>query len=72
VGQRLFDVSLQGQMVYPDLDVCREAGGANRMLVKEFHQVQVKTELTVQLMATPEASVPEPVLCAVEVMAEGW
>lgn len=71
-GQRRFDVALQGQTVCHDLDVCREAGGPNRMLVKEFHQVQVKSELTVQLTPAPEASVPTPVLCGVEVVAEGW
>jgi hypothetical protein len=72
VGQRLFDVSLQGETVCHDLDVCREAGGVNRMLVKEFYQVQVKTELTVQLTPTPEASVAEPVLSGIEAVAEGW
>ncbi len=32
-GERVFDVSLQGQTVYSGLDVSAEAGGPNRMLV---------------------------------------
>ena len=52
-----------------DLDIARETGGPNRGLVKEFKGVLVKQDLTVTL--TPSGGSP-PVLCGVEVVAEGW
>src|SRR5262249_7869837 len=69
-GQRLFHVGLQGQEVLHDLDIAREAGGPNRRLVKEIKGVRVKKDLTVTL--TPASSGKEPVLCGLEVLAEGW
>jgi hypothetical protein len=67
-GQRVFHVGLQGKEVLKDFDVVKEAGGPMRGVVKEFRGVRVKKDLTVTL--SPSAGVP--VLCGVEVMAEGW
>jgi hypothetical protein len=61
---------LQGQEVLHDFDIAREAGGPNRALVKERKGIRVKKELTVTL--TPASAGKEPVLCGVEVIAEGW
>jgi outer membrane protein assembly factor BamB len=69
-GRRVFHVALQGQEVLHDFDIAREAGGPNRRLVKEIKGVRVQKELTVTL--TPAAAGKEPVLCGVEVLAEGW
>jgi outer membrane protein assembly factor BamB len=69
-GQRVFHVALQGQEVLHDFDIAREAGGPNRGLVKELKGIRVKKELTVTL--TPASAGKEPVLCGVEVHAEGW
>jgi hypothetical protein len=67
-GQRVFDVAVQGRTLLKGLDVSAEAGGPNRGLVKEFKGVRVRGELKVTL--TPGRG--EPVLCGVEVIAEGW
>lgn len=67
-GARHFDVSLQGRTVCEGLDVSAEAGGPNRMLVKEYHGVQVGPTLTLKL-APAEGSAP-PVLCGVEAVQE--
>jgi outer membrane protein assembly factor BamB len=67
-GQRVFHVGLQGKEVLKDFDIVKEAGGPLRGVVKEFRGVRVKKDLTVTL--SPSAGVP--VLCGVEVTAEGW
>jgi outer membrane protein assembly factor BamB len=71
-GQRVFDVALQGDTVLKDFDVVREAGGAQRALVKEFKGVRVGKDLTVTLTPAASAPVRQAVLCGVEVRAEGW
>jgi hypothetical protein len=71
-GERVFDVALQGEDVLKDFDVVSEAGGTNRGVVKEFHGVRVGSELSVTFAPTPAAQVPVPLLCGIEVQAEGW
>jgi hypothetical protein len=71
-GQRVFDVALQGDTLLKDFDVVREAGGAQRALVKEFKGVRVGKDLTVTLTPAAGAPVKQAVLCGVEVRAEGW
>ena len=44
-GQRLFDVTIQGQTVLTGFDIVREAGGRHHALVKEFKGVRVKERL---------------------------
>jgi hypothetical protein len=70
-GRRVFDVSLQGNLVVTALDVVEESGGPNRGVVKEVKGVRAGRELTVTL--TPiDPTMEPPVLCGVEVAAEGW
>jgi outer membrane protein assembly factor BamB len=71
-GQRRFSVSLQGKEVVQDLDIARETGGAKQALVKEFKGIQAGKELNVRLVPTPGAAVAVPVLCGIEIIAEGW
>jgi outer membrane protein assembly factor BamB len=69
VGQRVFDVGLQGETICSSLDVCREAGGPNRLLMKEFRRVRAGQALTIQLTPT-NSSLAEPVLCSVEIIKD--
>ena len=70
-GKRLFHVVLQSKRVLENLDVCKEAGGPGRGLVKEVKGVRVGEDLTVRL--TPAGPVGRPpVLSGVEIVAEGW
>lgn len=71
-GERIFDVALQGELVLDDFDIAAEAGAANRGVVKEFKGVKVRKDLTVTLTASEVAPGSQPVLCGVEVVAEGW
>ena len=70
-GRRVFDVSLQDKVVVEGFDVVELADGRNRALVKEFTDVEVGKELRISLTHRREDSLP-PVLCGVEVVAEGW
>jgi outer membrane protein assembly factor BamB len=67
-GDRCFAVSLQGQEVLGNLDVVKEAGGAHRGIVREFHGVRAEKELVVSL--TPRSGRPT-LLCGMEITAEG-
>jgi hypothetical protein len=65
-GQRLFDVALQGKEILKDFDICREAGGADRALVKEFI-VPASTELKLKFVPRKGSTL----LCGLEVAAGG-
>ena len=56
-GRRVFDVRIQGKVVLSDFDIAKEAGGANKAIVKEIPGVSVKGRLAVELV--PKGSVVE-------------
>ena len=64
-GERLFDVSLDGEKVLESLDVLKEAGGKDRMLVKAFKNIPAGKALRIEL--TPV--VGRTLLSGVEVVA---
>ncbi len=66
--QRRFNVSLQGQMVLEDFDIVEQAGGPNRLVVKEFKGIPVQDDLKVNL--TPVKADQDPLLCGIEIIAE--
>ena len=63
-GERVFDVSLQGKPVLKEFDVAKEAGGADRALVREFREVAARKELKIAFAAR----VGVPVLCGIEIL----
>jgi outer membrane protein assembly factor BamB len=63
-GQRLFDVSLQGKIVLPGLDVVAKAGGPRRQLVQEFKNVLIASELQIGF----KAKAGEPLISGVELL----
>jgi len=71
IGQRRFNIALQGKPVLEGFDIVREAGQVNRTVVKEFQGIDVKDDLKVLLAPTTEASAA-PLLCGIEILAEGW
>ena len=64
-GERLFDVALDGNRVLESLDVVKEAGGKDRLLVKEFKSVPAGKVLQIEL--TPVAG--RTLLSGVEIVA---
>lgn len=72
VGERVFDVKLQGKEVLTAFDVVKEAGGVRRALVKEFPHITASTQLLLEL--TPKNPKADwntaPILNGLEVIAE--
>ncbi|MCI0635475.1 MAG: malectin, partial [Actinobacteria bacterium] len=66
-GDRVFDVSIQGQRVLDGFDIAREAGGRMRSVVREFRNIESDGSLAVALSARSGA----PVLCGIEIVAGG-
>jgi hypothetical protein len=69
IGQRLFNVSLQGRQVMENFDIAREAGATNRSVVKEFNRINIKDDLRITLTPTT-ASQADPLICGIEIIAE--
>ena len=66
-GERVLDVKLQGKTVLANLDVVKAAGGPNRALVREFKNVPVKENLTLELIGRTKAPT---ILSGIEVALE--
>jgi outer membrane protein assembly factor BamB len=71
-GQRLFDASLQGKDVLSRFDIVAEAGGSRRVLVREFRNIMIDRNLTIDLRPCPDADVAETLLSGIEVLPDGW
>jgi len=71
IGRRLFNVSLQNQQVLEAFDIFKDAGGINRPVVKEFKGINIKDDLRIALTPATESQAP-PLLCGIEIIAEGW
>ena len=70
LGQRIFDVAIQGTIVLRAFDVVREAGAPYRGIVKEFKGIKVTDDLIVDLTPADHAPLAEPILCGIEVVVE--
>ena len=68
-GQRVFDVKLQGKVVLKDFDVAKAAGGANRAVVKQFHDVVAARAVTVELVPKTKELTPlsAPIISGIEI-----
>jgi outer membrane protein assembly factor BamB len=71
-GERVFDVLLQGKPALRGFDIVKEAGGRDRGVVREFKSVRAAGDLRLAFHPHSEAAVKRPILCGVEVIAEGW
>jgi len=65
-GSRVFGVALQGREVLRDFDIAKEAGGARRVLVREFAGIEAPERLRVTL----RPSMGRTLLAGLEVVAE--
>jgi hypothetical protein len=65
VGQRVFDVKIQGKTVISSLDIAGESGGIDRALTRGLRNVAAKQTLTIDLV--PVRGRP-PLICAMEVL----
>ncbi|MCX8154967.1 MAG: PQQ-binding-like beta-propeller repeat protein [Verrucomicrobiae bacterium] len=69
VGQRVFDIEIQGQKVLEKLDLIQETGEPFRGVVKEFKGISVTKDLAIHLRPAPGSPL-KPVLSGVELLQE--
>ncbi|MBA4387900.1 MAG: hypothetical protein C0404_07955 [Verrucomicrobia bacterium] len=50
VGQRVFNVKLQGNTVLSNFDIVQQAGGANKAIVREFTGLTITNEVRLELV----------------------
>lgn len=72
VGQRVFNIKLQGKLVEKGFDPVAAAGGPCRAVVKEYRGVRVNERLEIEFAQPKVKPTPEhgPVLCAIDVERE--
>jgi hypothetical protein len=66
-GERVFDVAVNGELILENFDIVQKAGGAMRVLVREFEGIHTTGSL--KMTFTPKSG--EPVLSGFEVIADG-
>ncbi|MBA4388522.1 MAG: hypothetical protein C0404_11110 [Verrucomicrobia bacterium] len=66
VGQRVFDIKLQGNTVASGFDIAQAAGGARKAVVREFSGVVVTDMLKVELVSV----VGQTLISGIEVMPD--
>lgn len=70
VGDRVFDVAVQGETVLSGFDIVREAGGRFLPLIREFRAVRADESLTITLDSAGAETRRLPLLAALEILAE--
>lgn len=69
---RVFSVRLQGKTVLAGLDILKESGAPMTALVKEVRGIEVSDKLRIDLDPENGTTAVRPILCGVEILAEGW
>ena len=70
VGERVFDVSLQGKTLLKAFDIVKAAGGPLRPVMTEFTGIDVRDVLRLDLRPSTPGQGRPPLLCGIEVLAE--
>ena len=72
VGQRVFDVKLQGEVLLKDFDVVKEAGSPNKAIMKAFSGIKVENDLVIELVPkTTEPNIAQaPILNLIQAIRE--
>lgn len=65
-GTRRFSVDLQGKTVINEMDIVGSSGQSRRSLVREFRDVKIGSELTIDFKPISG----EPVISGVEIMLQ--
>ncbi|MHC4982931.1 MAG: malectin domain-containing carbohydrate-binding protein, partial [Planctomycetota bacterium] len=70
VGQRVFDVKVEGKTVLKDFDIVKEAGGVDRAVWKELAGITSTKDLSIELIAKAQKPAPEqmPLLNAAQIV----
>jgi hypothetical protein len=68
VGQRVFDVKIQGRIVLPQLDIAARAGQANHALRQTFEGIAAQEAMTIELVPVQGKA---PRICSLSIQQEG-
>jgi hypothetical protein len=69
VGERVFDVAIQGETVLENFDIAKETGGKGGTVVREIKGVMVSSDLIVRLTPS-KGTKAQPVLNGIEFAAD--
>lgn len=69
---RVFSVAIQGQTVLENFNIAAEAGKSQSIVVKEFREIPVDKDLTVSFPSSGLPEKGEPLICGIQIIAEGW
>ncbi|PCJ62259.1 MAG: hypothetical protein COA79_04140 [Planctomycetota bacterium] len=65
IGDRIFDISLQGKELIKGLDIIKESGGQNHVLIKEFKDIELNNSLKIIFKASTKNP---PILSGIEII----
>lgn len=65
LGERVFDVAIQGETTIRDLDVAAEAGGSHKAVVRTWQDISADDVIEIALTPRTEQ---QPILCGVEII----
>ncbi len=66
-GQRVFDVSIQGEKVLTNFDIIKETSAKNQLVFKEFKDIEVDEDLTIAF-ESGDASSGVPLINGIEIL----
>ncbi len=67
-GERVFDVTVQGQLVLDDFDIVKETGANRASLMKTIESIKIDGELVIELAPTKPGM--QSLLCGIEIIDE--
>ncbi|RQW02834.1 hypothetical protein EH222_13130, partial [candidate division KSB1 bacterium] len=67
-SERVFDVFVQGHKVLENLDIVREAGAADRTLVKTIADVRATDKISIACRPSVGAAASEPILSGIKIV----
>ncbi|MBN1560011.1 PQQ-binding-like beta-propeller repeat protein, partial [candidate division KSB1 bacterium] len=68
LSERVFDVFVQGHKVLENLDIVREAGAANKTLVKTIADVKATDKITIACRPSVGTAASEPILSGIKIV----
>ncbi|HGJ64093.1 TPA: hypothetical protein ENS27_01745 [bacterium] len=69
LGQRKFDIAIQGKKVIENFDIVDESGSQDSPIIKEFKGIMVKDNLTIDFIPSKDSKNAQ-LICGIEIKAE--
>ncbi len=69
VGDRVFNLSINGEQVLKDFDVLHEAGAIRTGIIRKFNNIPITKDLVIELAPSSSAPNCKSVLCGIELVS---